>query len=177
MALKDNSLIHLVYASAAAPGLSEQEIVSLAVETRERNLASGVTGMLLYSEQSFFQVLEGPRLAVEALHAGTARDPRHRDPSKVFEGPVTHRSFADWSTGLAFLNGADPNRIPGGNDFFGSGSCLQQLDDSTTRNLLEGFKTGAWHVTAGHASEPATDIGLDLIEQARARIDKSDLND
>ena len=179
MTIKGTSLIHLVYASAAARGLSEQEILSLALEVREHNQGLGVTGMFLYAEPSFFQVLEGPRAVVEQLYAHIAEDPRHLNLTKVFEGPVGHHHFSDWSTGLAFLNDAQTGQIPGSNDFFGPGRCLQQLGASTTKDVLTGFREGAWRITPQHGvhSDPGPDIGLDLIERSRAWLDKSDLND
>jgi len=175
-------LIHLVYASGAAPGLSESEILDLSCTALSRNEDLHITGMLLYVDQSFFQVLEGPKSVVEALFAKISQDPRHRNLIKVFEDPVPRRSFPDWSIGLAFLDPERARQIPGCNDFFGPGKCLHRLDPSTTKNLLEAFKDGSWRSATGTASlqgDPAQtegDAGMNLIADSRFIVDQSDLS-
>ena len=43
------------------------------------------------------QVLEGEAEAVRALYANIAADVRHRSVTKLADGPVLGRTFADWS--------------------------------------------------------------------------------
>jgi hypothetical protein len=52
-------LIHCIYASSAAPSFKEYDIPALLERARMANAECDLTGMLLYIDGSFFQVLEG----------------------------------------------------------------------------------------------------------------------
>lgn len=64
---------------------------------REKNAHLGVTGMLLCSEGATMRVLEGDAEALHTLFAAIAADVRHRSVTKLADGPVAGRVFADWS--------------------------------------------------------------------------------
>ncbi len=61
------NLVHLIYTSTASHPFSADELATLLQVSRESNERTGVTGMLLYSHETFFQVLEGPEPAIDAL--------------------------------------------------------------------------------------------------------------
>ena len=52
-------LVHCIYASASTVSFTKDEITELLAIAQRNNGALGVTGMLLYEDGSFFQVLEG----------------------------------------------------------------------------------------------------------------------
>jgi hypothetical protein len=62
------SLIHCIYANAAARDLGRDELDSILAQSRKGNARLGITGMLLCVDGSFFQVLEGERGAVNGLN-------------------------------------------------------------------------------------------------------------
>ncbi|MCA9058063.1 MAG: BLUF domain-containing protein, partial [Planctomycetaceae bacterium] len=55
----DVDLVHLIYASAATVEFTHEDILALLKQAKAKNAPLGVTGMLLYEDGSFFQVLEG----------------------------------------------------------------------------------------------------------------------
>lgn len=59
-------LIQLVYRSAATRSVGPKELDALLWATRRISARRGITGMLLYFEGSFFQVLEGEQLVHES---------------------------------------------------------------------------------------------------------------
>ena len=67
----------LVYASIANEDFSQGQLLELLATSRRNNEQSGITGMLLYNERRFPQVLEGNEAAVSATSARIERDPRH----------------------------------------------------------------------------------------------------
>lgn len=72
-------LYHFVYCSRAADGVDDAE-VSRIVETAQRNnFAHGITGVLVFGSGVFFQWIEGPAAAIQALIATLHRDTRHHD--------------------------------------------------------------------------------------------------
>ena len=62
----ENALYHLGYVSTEAVKFSEEALVALLSEARNANADRDVTGLLLYREGSFYQVLEGSESAVMA---------------------------------------------------------------------------------------------------------------
>lgn len=138
------SLIQLIYASAARGEPSEEELTRLLAGARRHNAAVGVTGMLLYSEGSFLQLLEGEAAAVDDLLQRIARDSRHASLSVIIREPIARRSFGDWTMGFATVQARDLSRIAGLNDFFAAGSSLAELDPGRARKVLEAFKKGRW---------------------------------
>lgn len=93
------SLRQVVYLSSATQPFSEAMLVALLEGARARNAANAITGILLYAEQDFLQVLEGSPDAVEALLARIRRDKRHRGLIVVHDRPAASRDFSEWAMG------------------------------------------------------------------------------
>lgn len=95
------SLHQIIYVSTAAQPFGGDELRALLGQARPRNQASGITGLLLYSEGLFLQLLEGAQAAVHELYRGhIARDPRHRRLHVLADGPLADRTFPDWHMGF-----------------------------------------------------------------------------
>jgi hypothetical protein len=65
-------LIHLIYAGSAVGTPDAAALARVLRDSRRNNVRVDVTGMLLYTEGTFFQVLEGPAAAVDATFATIA---------------------------------------------------------------------------------------------------------
>ncbi len=98
-----SQLFQIVYLSAAAKGLAPAEVDDILIVARARNASADVTGMLLYADKSFVQVLEGERTNVEATFARIARDSRHTGILVLLKQPISARNFRDWSMGFERL--------------------------------------------------------------------------
>ncbi len=138
------SLIHCIYASSASTGFHEADIPLVLERARARNLADGITGMLLFIEGSFFQVLEGEVGRVDAAYARIESDPRHCRVTRIIREPIAHRSFEDWSMGFASVQRPDLALLTAENDFFSSASCLERIDAGRAKKLLLAFGAGRW---------------------------------
>jgi hypothetical protein len=90
------ALHQLIYASRTN-ALTADNIQSILNEARAVNAKNHVTGMLLFSNGYFLQLLEGERHIVSGTMLRIARDPRHYDIDIIHAGPITSRNFADWS--------------------------------------------------------------------------------
>lgn len=137
-------LIHLVYASVATQPFSSQELTALLEKSRAANERAGITGMLLYAEGSFFQVLEGEPSAIDAVVAKIHSDPRHTNLIVIIREPIPRRSFDEWSMGFSRVSPAELAHIAGLNDFFDEGSCLERLSRGRAQKLLSAFASGRW---------------------------------
>jgi hypothetical protein len=105
-------LIQLIYVSSAVRLLSEEELLELLAQAREANRQRNVTGMLLYGEGNFLQVLEGEAADVDAVYAAIQQDPRHHHLLLIEREPIAARNFADWSMGFHRMS-ADELHAPG----------------------------------------------------------------
>jgi hypothetical protein len=138
------TLIHCIYSSRASAQISDADIQSLLAASRRNNLRCGITGMLLFIEGSFFQVLEGDQASVEQVYGVIARDTRHDRVTRIISEPIAHRSFADWTMGFTSVARTDAQRLVGENDFFGTAACLERINPGRARKLLLAFGAGRW---------------------------------
>ena len=113
-------------------------------KVERNNAARGITGMLLYANGSFFQVLEGPEATLEQLFAKIAADPRHQRVTRIIQESIPQRAFADWAMGFSQLEAFELDQIEGMGDFFSQGHTLAQLPAGRARKLLEAFAKGRW---------------------------------
>ena len=143
-----DSLSHLIYASTAVSQMGQPELRSILDSARIANAQLDVTGILLHSEGSFFQVLEGGAEVIDSLYAKIERDKRHKNTVLIVREPIASRSFADWSMGFASVTSKDVAGIIGANDFFQTKSCFHQLNTSRAKKLLAGFADGRWRGTS-----------------------------
>lgn len=109
--------IMLIYGSSSTDRFSEADLVPLLQQAREKNQRLNVTGMLLYRDGNFLQVLEGERETVDSLYETIARDPRHRSLLVFLKRPITQRQFSDWQMGFANLRDVDVTQLPGYSSF------------------------------------------------------------
>lgn len=142
------SLIHLIYASAATGDARDTDLAALLPVSRRNNARVGLTGMLLYTAGSFFQVLEGPPDVVDRVFATIAADPRHTRAVTIIRERIARRAFGEWSMGYVTTTPRDVAEAVGGNDFFGEGSCFERLDAGRAKKLLTAFRGGRWRTPA-----------------------------
>ena len=99
-------MIRLVYSSAARAGMDEAELKRILDGARTRNARREVTGMLLYRDGVFLQLLEGEEVDVRYVFARIAQDPRHQRVVKLLEETISQRDFASWSMGYQVVTHA-----------------------------------------------------------------------
>jgi hypothetical protein len=138
------SLIHCIYASAATRAFDDAELRVLLGQARYRNIQAAVSGMLLYTSGSFFQVLEGEPEAVDATFARIAPDSRHELVTVINREPIARRSFGEWSMGFTSVSREQLGAMVGLNDFFGEGNCYGNLGDGRAKKILHAFAQGRW---------------------------------
>ena len=142
-ALDPDALYHLGYVSTEAVKFSEEALVALLSEARNANADRDVTGLLLYREGSFYQVLEGSESAVMATFQEIEGDPRHKEVRILFHGETDAREFADWKMGFLNLDGVDLDTLSGFSDFMTRDAQPQEFLENLSRGkrLALMFKT------------------------------------
>lgn len=142
-------MLSLVYVSNAARHFTEEELAALLNKSREKNARLDITGMLLYKDGAFMQVLEGPEDAVRELFRTIEADDRHKSVVTLLEWTIQKRQFADWK--MAFRNLHDPaiRELRGYSEFMNRplDSESYRTDPSQVRRLLEVFRRDLWKET------------------------------
>ncbi|MCL6269628.1 BLUF domain-containing protein [Sansalvadorimonas sp. 2012CJ34-2] len=95
-----DQLFNIVYSSTAQDLFDEQALEELLKVARKNNKANGVTGMLLYSDGVFMQVLEGPRDKVQWTFDHINKDPRHHSVIILSQSLIEERQFGEWEMGF-----------------------------------------------------------------------------
>jgi Sensors of blue-light using FAD len=142
------SLLHIIYCSAASADFEEVQIPSILEHSRANNGIRNITGMLLYIQRSFFQVLEGDAATVNAAYEKIKLDPRHHRVTGIIAEPIVRRSFGQWSMGFSTLRASRAGNLLGENDFFASASCLENMTEGRAKKLLSAFQDGRWQADA-----------------------------
>ena len=106
-------MFSLVYLSTASFLFSNAQLLELLEASRANNESLGVSGMLLYKDGRFMQVLEGEEEVVKPLMSKIMNDARHRQVVILLMGPVVRREFPDWAMGFANLHSPDALATPG----------------------------------------------------------------
>lgn len=144
-----SNLVLLAYSSLAIRHFDRSSLVELLAFARNFNDLHGLTGMLLYVDETFFQILEGEPDELHALFGRIEHDSRHTKVIKLLEVPIEKRTFARWSMGYAKVTREELAKIPGLNDFFGKGSVFTELETGKAKVLLDSFRDGKWRRRLG----------------------------
>lgn len=88
----------IIYISRLTDSLSIAEIERIGIISRENNKVVNITGLLVYFEKLFFQIIEGNEEKVDQLFVKIGRDPRHEDIIRLkTDYNIDHRLFSAWS--------------------------------------------------------------------------------
>ncbi len=88
----------ITYISRLKESLSIGEIELIGEASKIKNEDAQITGILLYFNDLFFQIIEGDSLNIENLYCKIKEDKRHEDVLCLkSENEITERYFPDWS--------------------------------------------------------------------------------
>ncbi len=97
-------MYYLIYISTAVRPMGQEDLVEILTKSRDNNLRDKITGLLLYADGNFIQVLEGTRENVLATYYKIILDVRHKNIIKLVSDPLAKRVFSNWSMGFAALS-------------------------------------------------------------------------
>ncbi|PLX97785.1 MAG: hypothetical protein C0623_14420 [Desulfuromonas sp.] len=86
------------YVSSMAKPFTEDEVQKLVELAQKHNKQKGITGMLVAAGNKFYQLIEGPGGAIDALYKRIEKDPRHTDVKLLSaESGDMDRLYPNWS--------------------------------------------------------------------------------
>jgi hypothetical protein len=135
-------MYHIIYLSSASYLFSTAELQALLEQARVKNARLAITGILLYRDGNFMQLLEGEPAVVEALYQTILRDARHTGSIRVLDGEIAERAFPEWTMAYQDLSLRTESNLPGFNQFLNTpltGAEFAQKPNQV-RKLLNLFK-------------------------------------
>lgn len=104
-------LIELTYISQPAEEMSFLGLMRLLYHSYLRNQALGITGVLIFEDQKFGQVIEGPANLIDGLWEKIQKDDRHEHVKLIARKSIERRSFLKWT--MIFQGNEEiANRLP-----------------------------------------------------------------
>jgi hypothetical protein len=128
----ETAVYHIIYASSAVVRLSQNQLLDLLKISRVNNEARSLSGMLLYRDGLYLQLLEGSRDEITKLLIKLRKDPRHTDIRVLRQGELRKRLFPEWSMAYKNLVGLKSSVVPGYSEqlqgYFKAGSGKDPAD-------------------------------------------------
>ena len=136
------SLFQIVYTSTASRPFGRADLVKLLRGSVQRNTQAGITGMLLYLDGTFMQVLEGEEKTVIGLYSRIRRDPRHHHVIPLIHERIKQRDFPDSAMSFRDLETTELRKLAGYSQFLNipRNEELPVSDIPKSRKLLLLFK-------------------------------------
>lgn len=89
-----SSLSQLAYCSASVYKITPPSIIEdILTEAREFNKNNDITGILLYKDSAYFQILEGETTVLEHLIFRISKDYRHKLVTILYNEEIQERDF------------------------------------------------------------------------------------
>ncbi len=96
-------VFRMLYVSGATRPMTPTDLDEILAVSRRNNAREDVTGVLLWAEGAFIQVLEGDERKVRELAKRISHDTRHRNFMVLVEQTVPERVFGEWAMGYKHL--------------------------------------------------------------------------
>lgn len=92
-------LSQLVYVSNRKSNCTNEEIEKILASCKKNNPPLNITGVLLFSDTKFIQLVEGDAKVIMALYDKIKKDNRHTSPMMISYNPIKEKSFPSWHMG------------------------------------------------------------------------------
>jgi hypothetical protein len=131
-----------VYRSTAAIPLRDHDLAELLADARNKNEGKDITGMLLYKDRRFIQLLEGHEDCVLETFERIRRDERHQDVELLWLRYAQFRDFPDWTMGFQNADEIDPQQLAGYTPFLEVDSRYEDFIENSTEvhEMLRAFR-------------------------------------
>jgi len=172
-------MIQITYLSQASTPMSAEQLLALLMQCRTNNVARGITGMLLYGNGTFLQVLEGEDEVVDRLVDTIAADPRHTGMRRLARKAIDRRQYADWSMGFERITSDGLRQVEGLRDFGQEDFNTEFLagHDDIVESLMSQYRITHWDplVREIDAKDKVIEHLRRNLAQARGRAELSGL--
>lgn len=93
--------------------MHENQLLDILHSSRIHNAAVNISGVLLYSEGTFIQLLEGRDKIIDALYKRIQADERHTNVITLVNQTTDEKSFEQWLMGFAVTDANKTEKLVG----------------------------------------------------------------
>ncbi|WP_299315237.1 BLUF domain-containing protein [uncultured Aquimarina sp.] len=97
-------MLHTISYVSTSKELSDFQINELLYTTKLKNEDLGITGILMYSDYNFFQIIEGEKKVIQYLYQKIKRDIRHFNLIKILDRSINIPSFTSFQSTYTIIN-------------------------------------------------------------------------
>lgn len=126
----------IIYISEATANLSEPALLTLLQQARAEHQHAQLTGLLVYREGRFLQIMEGPEAPLREFFSRVASDPRHGKLELLADGPKPSPDFQQWHMSFACAMPQRCAQLPG---YLSVEELLAVAEDTSVRQLISEF--------------------------------------
>lgn len=135
-------MIQLIYISIASRRIFKDDLQTILLASIHHNSIKKITGLLLYDQGTFCQVLEGQAEDVYALFSKIQDDDRHKNIIKIFDDEIKIRDFSSWSMNCINLDLYDKKQIKGYKNFSEAVHNWNFINPMQAKEVLMHFNRG-----------------------------------
>ena len=144
-------MLQVSYVSQTAQPMQCSELLDLLLQCREYNGENGITGMLLYGNSTFLQVIEGEDGVINSLVNKIEADPRHNQIEMLSRKEINDRDYASWTMGFEQISDEDIGNIEGLRNFESNDFTVEYLSGHgpVVDKLLQHYREPHWDQVIG----------------------------
>ena len=139
-------LIQVAYVSTCRENITAADVDQIVEAAARHNAELGITGLLLWRHNQFFQVLEGTELAVDILLRHIRADSRHSNLTVIYRKQVAKRKFGSWSMGQATPTAKTGKALNVLEAVLTDPVTVLNDENELVLDLIESFRRGLWDV-------------------------------
>ncbi|UZO79476.1 BLUF domain-containing protein [Aquimarina sp. ERC-38] len=127
-----NYLYELSYTSTPVVHFKPEDLIAIVETATTYNKENNITGCLVFHDNVFFQIMEGPKDRVLQLYENIKKDSRHKDVQLIGQQISTERIFGDWELAVVSDQGNVNLSIQGKPTSLNIDLLLANKDQNTT---------------------------------------------
>jgi hypothetical protein len=139
-------MIRITYLSQATSNFSSIDLINLLQQCHLNNPKRGLTGLLIFGNNTFLQTIEGKKTIVEELIEKISKDKRHTKFQILSKQSIDNRQYRNWAMGFEKLTEQTLAGVPQLQDFALSDFNPEYLSSnaSVIESLLERHRSSHW---------------------------------
>ncbi len=139
-------MIRITYLSQATPNFASIDLIHLLEQCHLNNPKRGLTGLLIFGNDTFLQTIEGEEKIVDALIEKITKDKRHIKFQILSRQSIENRQYSDWAMGFEKLTEQTIAEVPKLKNFILADFNPEYLSSnvSVVESLLERHRSSHW---------------------------------
>lgn len=139
-------MIRITYLSQAVSNFSSIDLLYLLEQCHINNPKLGLTGLLIFGNQTFLQTIEGEDYIVDELIEKISKDKRHIKFKILSKQLIENRQYSNWAMGFERLTEQTITEVPKLKNFMLSDFNPEYLSSngSVIESLLERHRSSHW---------------------------------